>query len=461
MTSSLHPHWDFAREMRSILLRFVAFAILLANLLLGGNEGAEWMHAIVVVSYLAISIASVATARYLPGRSWLKTFFVVLDAVLVALLLYAHILAGPVTENHNLTTTGLVVAFILLVHVGLKLERRLVLIFSSIVLVAWVAMLATTAARHQAAGTLSLLGSFFNQDLGLTVSFGFTAFAIYLLARDHDRTRKEALKADQRRQNLSRFFSPLVVSALQEKGDALGLERRDAAIMFVDLRDFTLFSEIAPAPELAFVLAEYRQLVSQTIFEHGGTVDKFIGDGVMAVFGQPRPMDDDADRAMACALDLVDALNDWKNHNALNGQPALDAGIGLHYGKVVGGVLGQRLPQRIHGHRRCGQCRPAPGKPVQIAGRATGGIGRADGAPPGPRSARQLAGAERRLATRSQAACRCLVSAPPRRRHVRRVDVPLWERHHANRSQETGFPINRFRRPHGIVHASSLTGHRG
>lgn len=269
MTSSLHPHWDFARETRSVLLRFVAFAILLANLLLGGNEGAEGMHALVVVSYIAISIASVATARYLPGRSWLKAFFVVLDALLVALLLYAHILAGPVTENHNLTTTSLVVAFILLVHVGLKLERRLVLIFSSVVLVAWVAMLATTAARHQTGGTLSLLGSFFNQDLGLTVSFGFTAFAIYLLARDHDRTRKEALKADQRRLNLSRFFSPLVVSELQERGGALGLERRNAAIMFVDLRDFTRFAETAPAPELAFVLAEYRQLVSQTIFEHG------------------------------------------------------------------------------------------------------------------------------------------------------------------------------------------------
>ncbi len=339
MTSSLHPHWDTAREKRSLTLRFVAFAILLASLLLGGNAGAERMHAVVVVSYLAISVASVATARYLPGRSWLTTLFVVLDALLVALLLYAHILAGPVTANHNLTTTSLVVAFILLVHVGLKLERRLVLLFSAIVLIAWVTMLAMTAARHDASGPLSLLGAFFNQDLGLTVSFGFTAFAIYLLARDHDRTRKEALKADQRRQNLSRFFSPLVVSALQEKGDVLGLERRSAAIMFVDLRDFTRFAEAAPAPELAFVLAEYRQLVSQTIFEHGGTVDKFIGDGVMAVFGQPRPKEDDAGRALACALDLVDILTDWKNHNACNNHPALDAGIGLHYGTVVGGVL--------------------------------------------------------------------------------------------------------------------------
>jgi adenylate cyclase len=67
--------------------------------------------------------------------------------------------------------------------------------------------------------------------------------------------------------------------------------------MFVDLPDFTSFAETAPARELALVLAEYRQLVSGTIFQHGGTVDKFIGDGVMAVFGQPTPTEDDADRA--------------------------------------------------------------------------------------------------------------------------------------------------------------------
>ncbi len=169
-----------------------------------------------------------------------------------------------------------------------------------------------------------------NQDLGLTVSFGFTAFAIYLLARGHDRTRREAIKADRRRLNLSRFFSPFVVSELQERGDALGLQRRNAAIMFVDLRDFTSFAETAPAPapELALVLGEYRQLVSQTIFEHGGTVDKFIGDGVMAVFGHPKPTEKDADRALACALELVDALSHWKRHSNHHGLPALHAAIG-------------------------------------------------------------------------------------------------------------------------------------
>ncbi|OCP19214.1 MULTISPECIES: adenylate/guanylate cyclase domain-containing protein [unclassified Ensifer] len=339
MTSSLSADWDFEREIRSILLRFVAFIILLANFLLGGDAGAEGTHFAVVICYLIISIASVTRARFLPGRSWLITVFVVLDALLVALILYAHILGGPTTENHNVTTTGLVVAFILLNHVGLKLDRRLVLVFSGIVLVAWVVMLAVTAAKHQTANAVSFTASFFNQDLGLTVSYGFTAFAIYLLARDHDRTRKEALLADRRRLNLSRFFSPLVVADLQEGSSALELERRNAVIMFVDLRDFTSFAETAPARELATVLAQYRHLVSGVIFEHGGTVDKFIGDGVMAVFGQPTAMKDDADRALACALDLVHALRDWKHQSLVSGFPALSAGIGLHYGSVVGGIL--------------------------------------------------------------------------------------------------------------------------
>lgn len=116
MKSAIGVHWDYAREIRSILLRFLAFAILLANLLLGGNAGAERMLLIVVVSYLVISITSVVTARFLPDRSWLKILFVVLDALLVVSILYGHILGGPVTENHNLTTTSLVVAFILLNH---------------------------------------------------------------------------------------------------------------------------------------------------------------------------------------------------------------------------------------------------------------------------------------------------------------------------------------------------------
>ncbi len=59
----------------------------------------------------------------------------------------------------------------------------------------------------------------------------------------------------------------------------------------------------------------------------------------MAVFGHPKPTEEDADRALACALELVDALSDWKRHSNRNGLPALHAAVGLHYGTVIGGVL--------------------------------------------------------------------------------------------------------------------------
>lgn len=162
MTSTLHARWDFAKEIRSSALRFVAFAILIANLLLGGSEGTRDTHYVVVIAYFIISIVSVATALFLPGRFWLKTLFVVLDGLLVAAILYAYILA-PASEDHNLTTTSLVVGFVLLIHAGLQLDRRLVLTFSAIVLVSWVVMLAISAVRHGARDVMALLSSFFSQ----------------------------------------------------------------------------------------------------------------------------------------------------------------------------------------------------------------------------------------------------------------------------------------------------------
>ncbi|WP_348641738.1 adenylate/guanylate cyclase domain-containing protein [Rhizobium sp. P44RR-XXIV] len=80
-------------------------------------------------------------------------------------------------------------------------------------------------------------------------------------------------------------------------------------------------------------------MVAGTVFAHRGTVDKFIGDGVMAVFGQPKPQPDDAHRALACAVELAAALDRWRLANIEQGGPPLETGIGLHYGTVIGGVL--------------------------------------------------------------------------------------------------------------------------
>ncbi|CAN7229080.1 adenylate/guanylate cyclase domain-containing protein [Rhizobium sp. LjRoot254] len=327
-----------AGGLRVELLRFVALAILIGNLVLGADHGASIQTA-VIVAYLAVSAASALTVLFGVASRWMRTGFVALDALAVALVLYAQLLQAPVDHTHNLTTTGLVVAFILLNHVGLSSDRKLVLVFSSIVIVSWIGFLAAMAIRHEGTEPRAVIGAFLNRDLGLAASFAFTAFAVYVVARDHGHTREHAQTSARRRNNLARFLSPHVVSQIEDASPALRMERRRAAIMFVDLRGFTSFAESATSKELTYVLSRYRAITSAIITRHGGTVDKFIGDGVMAVFGHVAPGPDDAEKALACALDLVDALAGWKRTSDAKGLPALKAGIGLHVGTVMGGIL--------------------------------------------------------------------------------------------------------------------------
>ena len=324
--------------LRVELLRFVALAILIGNLVLGADHGVSILTA-VIVAYLAVSAASALTVLFGMASRWMRTGFVALDALAVALVLYAQLLQAPVDHAHNLTTTGLVVAFILLNHVGLTSDRKLVLVFSSIVIVSWIGFLAAMAIRHEGTESRAVLAAFLNRDLGLAASFAFTAFAVYVVAREHGQTREHAETSSRRRNNLARFFSPHVVSQIEDGSPSLRLERRRAAIMFVDLRGFTAFAESATSKEITYVLSRYRAITSAIITRHGGTVDKYIGDGVMAVFGHVSPGPDDAEKSLACALDLVKALAHWKQTSDAKGLPALRAGIGLHAGTVMGGVL--------------------------------------------------------------------------------------------------------------------------
>ena len=328
------------RELRSASLRVAAVATLVLNLLLGHIETRFWIYEAVTASYAFVAIAFAAASVLRPRYKFVQGPIVIVDALLVVFVLYTNILASSISANHGITSSGLAVAFIMLTHTSMNLEKRHVGIFCSLVAGSWLAMLTLMAWRHEAAMPGTFMSSLFDLDLGLAISFIFTGFAVLMLVSDREEARLEANTTERRRHNLSRFFSPFVISYLQDASAVLDLERRDAAIMFVDLRDFTSYSEFAPPSELASVLVEYRRLVARAVVDHGGAVDKFIGDGVMAVFGQPKPSPDDPDRALACALHLTVALEEWRSRHAVGGgATAFRSAIGLHYGAIVGGVL--------------------------------------------------------------------------------------------------------------------------
>lgn len=149
------------------------------------------------------------------------------------------------------------------------------------------------------------------------------------------------LKAAERaKANLARHFSPNMVDLLAERDEPLGQVRsQQAAVLFADLVDFTRFATCYPPEQVMATLRELLARLTEVVLSHGGTLEKFLGDGLMATFGTPQPQADDAGRALLAARAMADAIAAW-NAEAAPGLGPLRIGIGAHLGPVLLGEVG-------------------------------------------------------------------------------------------------------------------------
>jgi len=144
------------------------------------------------------------------------------------------------------------------------------------------------------------------------------------------------------RETLSRYLSPQVMTQVLADTDLRSLRsaRREVTVLFADIRDFTAFAERHRPEEVVDVLNAYFDLMVQVLFAYQGTLDKFLGDGLLALFGTPLEQADHARRAVQAALDIqraVTALNTARRHR---GQPTLHLGIGINSGEAIVGNIG-------------------------------------------------------------------------------------------------------------------------
>jgi PAS domain S-box-containing protein len=153
---------------------------------------------------------------------------------------------------------------------------------------------------------------------------------------ERKRLQSQLADADRQRAVLARHFSPNMVEELMRSGGQLDRVRtQPIAVLFADLFDFTAMSATRPPAEVIELLRRFHGLIEDSVFANEGTLDKYIGDGVMATFGTPWPGPRDATHAVACARDLVRALNCWNAERHGAGLEPLRIGVGLHYGEAT------------------------------------------------------------------------------------------------------------------------------
>lgn len=172
-------------------------------------------------------------------------------------------------------------------------------------------------------------------DLEVTIDKTLETIAY---VRGLDTQRAEAERA---RANLSRYFSPNIVDLLAESDEPLGpVRRQQVGVLFVDIVGFTTMAEAMPPEAVVALLREFHERMAGQIFACGGTIEKYIGDEIFAVFGLPTPSPHDAVNALKCAGLMLKELEAWNAERAQKGELPLGIGIGLNYGPAVMGDVG-------------------------------------------------------------------------------------------------------------------------
>ena len=359
-----------AREERAgsahgMRARFVAVALIAAWLL---YNVPQWR----TLYYLALMsgfVANGALAWWLAGRSrhpqLVYAFFLTLDCALLAwiLLVPNPFLETGWPEQMIWRFPNYVYPFVLLAAVAFSYSPLVVLWAGIAMSAAWSAGMLwlmqlpgsfiDTAARggppalpseREAQALRNFLDPHFvslpawqNQVIAMLIVSGLLAGAVW-------RARRHVLRqvtAERARSNLARYFSPNVVDRLAEADDELDLvSRQEVAILFVDIVGFTRLTEQYAPERVIELLRAFHHRMAQIVFAHGGTVDKYIGDAVMAHFGTPLPSADDASRAIACARAMIADVARWNVLREQHGFPTVEIGVGAHWGPVVVGNVG-------------------------------------------------------------------------------------------------------------------------
>ena len=288
----------------------------------------------------------------LPG--WFLVLSIAIDMGLLFALIWSFHLQYEQPASFYLKAPTLLYVFIFIALRALRFEARFVLTAGLVAVAGWIALVAYVVqvdpgdpmiTRNYVAYLTSnsvLLGAEFDKIVAILLVTAILAVAIRRSRRLLVRSVIEGMAARE----LSRFFAPEVaqkIARADQQVRAGAGEVRDAAILNLDLRGFTRLAEILPPDASMAILGTYQARMLPIIRQHGGSIDKFLGDGIMATFGAAVPSETYA----ADALRAMDALmaEAWAAERAAAGAPPVPVNGALATGRIVFGAVGD--PSRL------------------------------------------------------------------------------------------------------------------
>jgi adenylate cyclase len=200
------------------------------------------------------------------------------------------------------------------------------------------AVTALIAAAYLALALAAFLSERVILTLALPLATVFVVFAFLAAFRAVN----EEKRARSTRAMFSRYVSRQIVEEILHDPEAVGLggQMKEVTILFSDVRGFTAMSERLSAPEVVAVLNEYLTAMVDIVIANNGTVDKYVGDAIMAVWGSPLPDPQHRQNGVRTAVQMMEVLKELQVKWAAEGKPHIDIGIGLNTGHVVAGNMG-------------------------------------------------------------------------------------------------------------------------
>lgn len=322
-------------ELFAAVLRVAVFLAL--ALIFWSDDAARGQH-LALVSLAGLGFAAtinltLAILQY--SRWWLPWVFATFDVGLFLHCVFRATVTHGTALDSLLAAPGIWLFAVYLAMAAVRHQPGLVAYYSVLLLTGLAFIYAIAPAVAGSGDAMAYPGS-----VQIVVGSAFAASLVFVAWRLKASVARSTAEQSARRRLSRHFASKIVDRLIALPGHPNALQQHMAAVMFVDMCGFTSLAESAPSRQLVDLIVEFRARVARIVDANGGLIEKFMGDGMLIVFGAVEPGPDDARSAVRCALEIRRDLLEWCSTLRTRGVPTLGIGIGLHYGMVHCGVIG-------------------------------------------------------------------------------------------------------------------------